>query len=556
VRRAFAVIAAAFAASCGGGAAPSTSPAPASLPRTRAERTNYEETSHYADVIGFLDSLQKLGVPFTRTTLGTSTEGRAIPLVVFSRPLVSTPAQAHALGRPIVYVQANIHAGEVEGKEALLALLRDLAVERRPNVLDSVVLIAVPIYNADGNEKFAPQAVNRTEQNGPEMVGQRPNGQGLDLNRDYVKGETPETRASLAAINAWNPDVFVDLHTTDGSFHGYALTYAPSLNPAAVFGGPYARDSMLPAIRVKMREKHGFLTYDYGNFSLDYGSDVNVDTVKQGWYSYDARPRFGTNYVGLRGRIAILAEGYSHDPLERRVKSMYAFVAEILSYAAEHGRAIIALSHRADSAVVAWGAASGVSPLLALRSSLARSPRDDSVIAEDLVRTGDSSLTQPGVPRGLKRTGHYRTQWMPVYVSFEPTLARRLPFAYAISWRDTLALRLLRMHGVAVDHVNQPWPVIVQRFVIDSVLHAERPFQGHHETTVVGHWRDSLVTLPGGTALVFTAQPLGVVAFYLLEPESDDGFATWNTFDTELTPGGAFPVLRIPAATVGLNPPR
>ncbi|MDB4909917.1 MAG: hypothetical protein JWO39_740, partial [Gemmatimonadetes bacterium] len=161
---------------------------PSALPRTRAERTSYAETSTYADVIAFLDSLRRSGVPVTRQELGRTSEGRVLPLLVLSRPQVTTPEQARALHRPIVYVQANIHAGEVEGKEALLALVRDLASTRN-NMLDSIVLIAIPIYNADGNERWQPQSVNRTEQNGPESVGQRPNAQMLDLNRDYMKAE-------------------------------------------------------------------------------------------------------------------------------------------------------------------------------------------------------------------------------------------------------------------------------------------------------------------------------------------------------------------------------
>ncbi len=135
-----------------------------------------------------------------------------------------------------MYVKANIHAGEVEGKEALLALVRDLASQRGPNVLDSIVLIAVPIYNADGNERFAAVGQSHGAERTGDWLDQRANAQGLDLNRDYVKAEAPETRASLAMFNTWDPDVFVDLHTTDGSFHGYALTYSPSLNPASRAG--------------------------------------------------------------------------------------------------------------------------------------------------------------------------------------------------------------------------------------------------------------------------------------------------------------------------------
>src|SRR5205085_3149566 len=115
-------------------------------------------------------------------SIGKTSEGRDIPFIVASRPVVQTAEEAKRLHRPIVYVQANIHAGEVEGKEALQAQLRDLLFDDRANVLDSLILIAVPIYNADGNERFAAQERNRGEQNGPVLVGTRANAQGLDLN--------------------------------------------------------------------------------------------------------------------------------------------------------------------------------------------------------------------------------------------------------------------------------------------------------------------------------------------------------------------------------------
>ena len=388
----------------------------AMLPRTRAERSDYRETSRHADVVAFLDSLQSLGAPIRVGVMGRSAEGRDIPYVIASRPLVSGPQEARRLGRPVVYVQGNIHAGEVEGKEALQMLLRDLAFAPAPNALDSVVLIAVPIYNADGNERLAPQRVNREEQNGPELVGERANWMKLDLNRDYVKAEAPETRAALAFFDAWDPDLFIDLHTTDGSFHGYALTYAPSLNPAAPLGG-YTRDSVLPELRRRMRERHRFETFDYGNFSLDYGTDVGADTVKQGWYSYDHRPRFGTNYYGLRGRIAILSEAFSHDPFERRVASTYAFVSEILSWAGERGTRLVALAAAAAAADRGDSSRAGTTGRreVAIRSRLTSAPYVGDVIAEDLAPSADTSaLSEPGVPRAWRRTGRMRTLRIPV----------------------------------------------------------------------------------------------------------------------------------------------
>lgn len=536
------------AAGCTHGNATSAASAPAqsvaSLPRTRAERTSYAETSTYADVIAFIDSLQAGHFPFVRQELGKTTEGRVLPLLILSRPRVSTPEEARALHRPIVYVQANIHAGEVEGKEALQALVRDLGAAR-DNVLDSIVLIAIPIYNADGNEVFKPQSVNRTEQNGPESVGQRPNAKMLDLNRDYMKAEAPETRASLAAFEKWNPDVFVDLHTTDGSFHGYALTYAPSLNPAAREAGAYTMDSLLPELRRRMQARDGFAVFDYGNFDAGYEERDITDSVKQGWYSYDHRPRFGTNYFGLRQRISILSEAYSHDPLERRVKSTYAFVHELLSLVAERGARIRDIESRADSQF----ARGDYTNQIPIRSQITKAPSSVPVVFEVMAHTGDSTLTQPGVPRGYRRTGTMRTQTMPVYLRFDPVLTRTIPHAWLISAGDTAAIALVRAHGIQVERPSAGMTSArISRFVIDSLRTEPREFQGHHEMHLTGSWHDTTSQLPGGMLMVRGDQLQAVAALYLLDPESDDGLVTWNVFDSELAAGKTFPVWRVLAA--------
>jgi len=489
--------------------------------------------------------MRTLRAPLAFGSIGKTNEGREIPFVIASRPLVSTPSEARSLGRPIVYVQANIHAGEVEGKDALLALLRDLAFGSTPNALDSIVLIAVPIYNADGNERFAPQSVNRTEQNGPELVGIRANAQNLDLNRDYVKAEAPETRASLAMFNTWDPDVFVDLHTTDGSFHGYALTYSPSLSPAAVFGGVYARDSLLPVLRERMRIRHGFEVFDYGNFVSDERGAIPDTTVHEGWATYDSRPRFGTNYYGIRGRIGILSEAYSHDPLERRIGATYAFVKEILSLVAEKGSAIRSLTARADSQPLAWGRSPDSLQLVPVRSELIATPRLMDVVKEDLDSTGDSAVTQPGVPRGRRRTGRFIPVRMPVYDRFTSTLDRTPPAAYIVAPDDTAIVSLLRLHGIRVDRSDTAWTARGESYVIDSIITAQRVFQGHHEVRLKGHWERGLQTLPPRSFIVSTAQPRGALIVYLLEPESDDGFTTWNLFDSRLQKGVRFPVKRI-----------
>jgi hypothetical protein len=502
-----------------------TSVTSARAPRTRAERTNYLETSHYADVVAFLDSLR--GRPeLSFGSIGKTGEGRDIPYVIASRPRVSTPDEARKLGRPVLYVQGNIHAGEVEGKEALLSLLRDLTSSARPNALDSLILIAVPVYNADGNERFAHQEQNRGSQNGPEMVGVRTNAQNLDLNRDYIKAEAPETRASIAMFNAWDPDVFVDLHTTDGSYHGYALTYAPPLNPAAPLGA-WTRDSIMPVLRQRMQSRHGFATFDYGDF-------IDDDTLSKGWVTFDSRPRFGTNYYGLRGKIGILSEAYSHDPFERRVKSTYAFVQEILSLAAERG---IQLQRKLP-----------LPSQVPIRSTMVAAPDSAGVIAEVIERTGDSTRTQAGVPKGRRRSGRFVTVKMPVFERFRPTLVAQMPTRYVIPQSDTQVVHVLRQHGITVgqaaESTNTQPAGATYVFAIDSAVTAARPFQGHREMRLTGSWKNEARQITPGSFIVPTNQPLGLLAAYLLEPQSDDGLVTWNFLDSQLKPGGIYPIFK------------
>jgi hypothetical protein len=515
-------------------------------PLTRAERSRFTETSSYDDVRRFIDSLRILGAKMTVGSIGRTTEGREIPYVVASRPLVATPVEARRLHRPVVYVQANIHGGEVEGKEALQALLRDLLFQEQFNVLDSIVLVAVPIYNADGNERLGRQERNRPSQNGPALVGERANADSLDLNRDYVKAEALETRASLAMFASWEPDVFVDLHTTNGSYHGYALTYSPSLNPAALVTAPFTRDTLLPELRRRMRLVHRTEVFDYGNF-------VSQDSAGRGWFTYDHRPRFGTNYMGLRGRIAVLSEAYSHDPFARRVGATYSFVYELLSLVAENGEDILDLSNEADRRATGWGTLPASSPALPIRAALpAQAPRREPVLVEQLERTGDTStVTEPGLPPGVRRTGRVRATTMPVYDRFTPTLSRRLPYAYALGPEHGAAVRVLRLHGMVVERLDADLAIEVERFTVDSVVRVPRVFQRHREVRVEGRWSRDARTLPAGTVVVRTGQPLSILAAYLLEPESDDGLTTWNFFDATLRAGEAHPVMRVAQPLAG-----
>jgi hypothetical protein len=514
-------------------------------PQTRPERTGFLLTSTHEDVMAFIDSLRRVSPTLHVTRLGTSSKGREIPMLVLARPAVRTPAEAKALQRPIVYLQGNIHGGEVEGKEALLSLLRDLSTDRYLNVLDSLVIIAVPVYNPDGNDSLGPQERNRGAQNGPAMIGMRPNGQGYDLNRDYIKAEAPETRAALEMFRTWDPDVFVDLHTTNGSYHGYALTWAPPLNPAAIFTGPFTRDTVLPMLRDVLRTRLRVETFPYGNF-------ISQDSVERGWFTYDHRPRFGTNYYGLRGRVGILSEAYSHDPFRTRIASTYAFTFGLLSLIAENAEEFSDRSRAADLQTTGFTSAGNHSPRFAIRSRLARQGYLADLLVEVLERTGDSVRSEPGLRPGVRRTGRVRTAKVPIVDRFEPVVEQTLPYAWAFpAGHDTL-VAMLRAHGILVERTLEQVQAQAELFEIDSVIRAPNAFQGHQEVRLTGRWKAATPVIGAGSYFVRASQPLGVLAMYLLEPQSDDGFVTWNFLDAAL---GTHPVFQIGRITQRLDTP-
>ena len=523
-------------------------PSPMPSPATRAERTGFCETTPYEEAMAFLDTVRSraaLNRIMRLTRLGASPRGRPlIAVTVCARTgrtvdscddLMAAPRR-----RPVVLLQANIHAGEVEGKEAVLALLRTVVTDARPNLLDSVTLIVIPMYNADGNEALAPQARNRGAQLGPAFIGERANGDGLDLNRDYIKAEAPETRAMLPLLTNGGVDVFVDLHTTNGSYHGYNLTWSPSLHPGAPLAA-FTGDTLLEGIRRRL-DRRGVKTYAYGNFSNAFAREVTLDARKEGWFTYDSRPRFGSNYFGLTGGVSVLSEAYSHDPFAVRVRSTDAFLRELLGTVGSDP-SILA---RVTAARRTLGA--GVSTRgLVLETQLTTSPREDDVLVEALEADSDSPGAEPGVPPGIRRTGRIAAQRMPVRDRFDATRTATVPAGgWLIEAADTALITLLTRHGVRVrGRVPGAAVLRVERFDFDSVERSPRAFQGHREVRLLGRWVALRMKASADWRWVPAAQRQLLVAAQLLEPQSNDGATTWNLFDDRLRMGKFHPVLRL-----------
>jgi hypothetical protein len=585
-----------LAALCGGAVGAQTAgktavPAGASSLRalqTRPERTNYAETSRYDDVIQFMKAVAAASPRVHLTTYGYTFEGRALPLAVIGAKDAS-PEAVKATGKTRIYVQGNIHAGEVEGKEACLEILRDIALGRHAGWFNSVVLLINPIFNADGNERIS--LTNRGSQNGPiGGMGQRPNAQNYDLNRDFMKLDAPETRAFTLMMSRYDPHIVVDLHTTDGSEHAYQITYAPPLHPAtAASVVDVLRNGLLPAVTKAIKAKDDMDFYYYGNFprsgrgggmpggrggvpggqgagAAGQGAAAGVRgnvaggrgevtggrgdvaggrggaPAERAFSTTEPTARFGVNMIGLRNRLGILSETFSYLPFQDRIKAARRFVEEICNYAQMHSAEIIKATDDADRQSI-------VGREVGLRGRAVKSAEQVEILVTEL-----TTEKNPYTGQMMRRRLDVRKpEKMYQYISFEPSETTIAPRVYLVP-----ALRFvqdrLEAHGVTFSKLDQALVIKGEQFRIESSTQAEREYEGHRARTLTGKWESAELNVPAGTLVVPVDQPLGRLVLMLFEPRSEDCLAYWGLMEdvlAQLPP--LYPVLRTSEAVPAIR---
>ena len=485
---------------------------------TKAEAADYKATSRFADVRAFIDGLVKRSPLVRVESIGRTAGGFDIPALIVADPPVTSPEQLRRDGRAVIYIQANIHAGEVEGKESCLMLARDVVLAEKKPYLDKFVLVIVPNLNADGNEKIDPR--NRSYQPGPaEGVGIRTNDWNLDLNRDGMKLESPEISAVVKNVHLrWDPLLFIDCHTTDGSFHQEITTYAWGVNPN---GDPairsYMGEVMMPAVEKTCEQKYDVLTCGYGYFRDD------KDPAK-GWGSMEFEPRFATNYFQLRNRFSILIENNVYADFKTRVRANDGLVRSILDYASENADKLRTMAAEADARAVRRGLAPGPDDVFGLEF-------DYRPVKQPLTVHSYVTETVPGPWPNRRATDKVEVHTIPYYADGFAT--RSIPFAagFLVPAPEPRVLDILLRHGIAVERLTEPAEIEIETFKIKEFHSAERLYQGHRINKVTGEYVREKLVFPAGTLVVSTAQPLGALAAYLLEPESDDGLVAWNYFD-------------------------
>ncbi len=567
-------------------AQPSAKPAPKSAATasaawlTRPERTDYAETSRYDEVIAYMKQMAAVNPNIHLTTYGYTYEGRPLPLAVIGAPGASAE-QVLATKKTRVYIQGNIHAGEVEGKEALLWLLRSIARGERNEWFKTTVLLINPIYNADGNERVS--VTNRGSQAGPVGgMGTRENAQGLDLNRDGTKMETAEARSMASLLTRYQPQVALDLHTTDGSSNsGFNMTYETSLNPNnSKAEMSLLRDVLLPELTKTIKAKHGSDWWYYGGVSGN-GAD-------RAWRSDAelAKPRYTSTYYGVRNILGLLTETYSYASFKTRIVETYWFLEETLGYVSKNGAKI-------QSVVAAANAESIIGQQLAVRQVLVKAPALKDVVFAPTISVRNPYVADRPYRLRVDGTPIASTEMLPFFGTTEPTETSLAPRVWVIpntSSSDAPAaaptaapgagrggapgggggggggfggrggggtptqrmiaavVDRLEAHGVVFTVTDKDMPFNGERYKIASNMLEAREYQGAHKgRTLTGAWEPAQQTLPAGSVIIKMDQPLARLLFILMDPRSDDGFMWWNILDPVLglTPAAPYyPVLR------------
>jgi len=487
--------------------------------QTVAEKSDFRATSTFAETMDFLRRVESRSPKTIRvTTFGHTAEGRPLPLVIVSSDGAFTPAAAQTTGKPILLLQSGIHAGEIDGKDASLMLLREIALGHRPDLAEAAVTLFVPIYNLDGHERVSP--FNRPNQNGPvEGMGFRATTSGLNLNRDFLRLASPEARALARLVADWRPHLHVDNHVTNGTDHAWVLTWlvaeAPQLDP----GVDAWIKAHLPSVLA--------ITAEAGHPNGPYISLMDgMDPAKGMSWSGIRLPRFSSGYFPLINRPSILIEMHAHKPYRDRVLANRDFMDALILESGRSGRELIRAVQAAEQHTVASGNADADPSKIVVRWQ--GSEEEDSVVWPAFAFTAEESLVT-GAPRVAYHRGEIVETELPWRHAVKPELELARPLGYLVhaGWPQIEAV--VTGHGLRAVRLGEPTELEVETIRVADASFATSSFQGAvavTDFTVTRQKEDR--EIPAGSLWIPADQPDFRVAVQLFEPEAADSLLRWG----------------------------
>jgi len=486
---------------------------------THAEKTDYRETPRYAETIEYSKRLDQTSPLIKFQSFGKSGEGRELPLLVATEGGTFTPEAARQAGKAVILIQACIHAGEPDGKDAGLALLRDIAITKtQPGLLKNLVVLFIPIYNTDGHERVSPY--NRINQDGPAEMGWRTTSTYQNLNRDYMKADTPETRAWLSLWNHWKPDLFIDCHVTDGADYQYNITYQHEHHAGVA-------PSVLAWEKKVIDERVGPATEAAGNVVSWYLEFIDNRNLPKGIRDFNGSPRFSTGYTPLRNRPGILIETHMLKPYRPRVIGTYDFLRFTLAEVSRDPQSLLSAVKEADEKTLADGRTYDPSGSYPLDFELSDKSTPYKLRAVES-HTEKSEIS--GAQRVIFGTKPLELT-VPLYNDFRVKKSVAPPLYYIVPSQWTNVIDVLKAHGLTIQTIKEATTIDIESYRFVDVKWAGGPFEGRlmpsFKVEVVRERR----TFPAGSVIVPLAQEAAKVAINLLEPEAPDSLVHWGFFN-------------------------
>jgi len=484
---------------------------------THYEKSNFKETPGYKETIEYSKKLARKSEWIRYKTFGKSPQNRKLPLIIVSKDNNFTPKKINDSGKVTLLVEACIHPGEPDGKDAGLMLLRDIAIKKKhTELLDNITLLFIPILNVDGHERFGPY--NRINQNGPKEMGWRTTAQNLNLNRDFLKADAPEMKHWLTMFNKWMPDFFIDIHTTDGADYQYPITYAME-----IFGNmepgltQWQKDTYLPEIKKEMQQA--------GHPIFPYISFKEWHNPESGIVAWAAEPRLSEGYTALHNRPGLLIETHMLKNYKTRVTATYKMLIKTMDLLNKENQKLNKLISEADSYTASKAFREKPFPL-------------------EFQATDDSTMVEfKGIKYDKVHSNLTGTDWfkygdepvtfkVPYFNDIVPSKTAKLPECYIIPPEWISVIERIKLHGIKTYKLREQKEITVNSYLFTNVNFNKKPFEGRHriKSMEIQPYKKK-ETFPKESIIVPMDQKRARVIAHILEPKSPDSFVKWGFFN-------------------------
>jgi hypothetical protein len=487
---------------------------------TTGEKTGWNETAPYAEAVEISHRLERASRQVKVIDIGTTPEGRTMIALVVSKDRAFTPEAAVKTNKAVIMIQSGIHAGEIEGKDTVLMLIRDMTVSKKfASWLDHAIFVIIPVFNVDGHEYFS--AYHRPSQNGPQSTGLRATAQRLNLNRDYMKADTPEMKVWLRVFNSWTPDFLIDNHVTDGSDMQYDVTWDMARNQdIAEPAGAWVREKYVPELDKRMASD--------GHLVAPYGAVRNRQFFMEVF-----SPRYSHLYSAVQNRPSLLVETHSLKTARTRAWANYDIMRHTFDIITADAESLRKAVREADHAMSEHAGDHSAEPVY-----LAGKVSDKSrpIVYHALKNAPfKSEVTGANVTRYTSDVDDIQTV---IHDQIDTTRAAQMPLGYLIPAAFSSAADLLKLHGVEMSRTEKPLDQIFETYRFSSTKFAAGATEGHVMLTVEPRAVKEKIFIPAGSYWIPMKQRRARLILSMLEPNAPDSIASWGLLNSVFEGGG------------------